>query len=442
MRILGVGDHCDLGDMYLRLLAEGHALRVLAREHEEQGTMRGMLPHVTDYGAALDWVRAAGDQGLVLFETAHDGLAQDALRREGFSVIGGSALGDRLENERSFGQAALCAAGLRTIPTHAFQDFAEAIAFIARRPRRYVFKLDGGDASSWRNFVGRAADGRDVAALLANQKARLEAAGLVRASFILMDHVEGVETGIGGYFDGRSFLKPACLDWEHKHFFPGGLGELTGEMGTLVSYRHSERLFAETLEKLTPQLRDGGYVGYVNLNTIINEDGIWPLELTCRFGYPGYAILSALQRDGWGDLFQRMRARAGEFRTRPGFALGVVLSVPPYPYRYGYAEIARGLPVVFAPELSAEQREHLHLAEVETRAGQLVTSGVIGYTMVATGVGENVDQAQARAYALAEQVYVPNLRYRNDIGESFRLRDRARLSAWGYLPSESARSEA
>lgn len=434
MRILGVGESCDLGDMYLRLIAEGHELRVFARAGEEHGTMHAMLPHVPDYRAQLDWVRAAGDEGLILFETAEHGEEQDALRRAGFFVIGGSAFGDRLENERAFGQAVLASAGLRTIPTHEFDDFERAIAFVQQRPRRYVFKLNGSGASSWRNFVGQAEDGRDLVALLATQRARLAKAGLLGTSFVLVDHVSGVETGIGAYFDGESFLAPACLDWEHKRFFPGDIGELTGEMGTLVTYRDSQRLFRDTLARLAPQLREGGYVGYINLNTIINGDGIWPLELTCRFGYPGYAILSALQSEGWSALFRALRARSAQFRTRAGYAVGVVLSVPPYPYRYGYDEISRGLPIVFADPLSREEQEHLHLGEVDEQDGQLITSGVIGYTLVATGVGESVARAQEQAYALARKVHVPNLRYRNDIGDQFRDHGQAALRAWGYLP--------
>lgn len=418
----------------MRLQRAGHEVKVFASALAEHGTMRGLVQHVPDYRAELDWVRAAGEEGYIVFETAEHGAEQDALRRDGFFVIGGSALGDRLENERAFGQSALRAAGLRHIETHGFDDFDQALELVRRRPRRYVFKLDGSDASSWRNYVGQSPDGADVIALLSSQRARLARAGLGGARFVLMDHVEGVETGIGAYFDGQAFLQPACVDWEHKRFFAGDLGELTGEMGTLVSYDHSERLFQHTLAGLAPLLRDSGYVGYINLNTIINEDGIWPLELTARFGYPGYAILDALQCDGWPGLFRALRRREGRFATRPGYALGVVLSVPPYPYRYGYAEISRGLPVVVAPGLSQEERLGLHWGEVELCAGQLVTSGVIGYTAVVTGAGDTVEQAQRRAYALARQVFVPNLRYRNDIGAAFLAHGRQRLRQLGYLP--------
>lgn len=422
--------------MYLRMMAEGHQVRVYSEDFAEHGTMGGLVERVEDYRRELDWVRQAGpDGGLILFETAEHGQEQDALRRDGFFVVGGSAWGDRLENERAFGQAVLAELGLKTVPAREFHDFDVAIAFMQQRPRRYAFKLNGSDTSSWRNYVGQAADGSDMIALLRTQSARLARADIRDSSFILMDFVEGVETGIGAYFDGERFLLPACIDFEHKRFFPGDLGELTGEMGTLVSYQGSQRLFELTLLKLMPQLREGGYVGYVNLNTIINEEGIWPLELTCRFGYPGFAILDALQPDGWSTLFQAMRHHQPRFHVRPGFAVGVVLCVPPYPYRYGYAEISRGLPVVFDAQLTARERDGFHLGEVALQDGQLVTSGVIGYTMVATGVGATVEQAQREAYTLAKRVYVPNMRYRNDIGAHFIGEGRRRLEAMGHLNS-------
>src|SRR3954464_8373758 len=123
VRILGVGDSCDLGDMYLRLSARGHEVRVYAAEIAEHRVMQGMLTFVDDWRSELDWVRAAGRDGLILFESADRGVLQDELRADGFSVIGGSAFGDRLEGDRAFGQRVLADAGLRIAATHTFTSF-------------------------------------------------------------------------------------------------------------------------------------------------------------------------------------------------------------------------------------------------------------------------------------------------------------------------------
>lgn len=418
--------------MYLRLVDEGHDVRVYIADFATLGVMEGLLQRVDDWRAELEWIREARGEGVIVFEDAEHGALQDALRRDGFQVIGGSAFGDRLENDRGFGQSVLAELGLSTIEAHRFHRVGDAIDFIRERPARYVFKLDGGQWSSWRNYVGQAEDGGDMIALLLGQERRLAAAqthGDAPLSFLLMRYVHGVEVGVGAYFNGERFLEPACLDWEHKRFCVGDLGELTGEMGTLVTYEASQHLFARTLAKLAPRLRDGGYVGYININTIINTDGIWPLELTCRFGYPGFAILSALQPHGWGDLLQAMldRSRSG-FAFTTGFALGVVLTVPPFPYRYGYDEISKGLPILFDPTI--DQR-CLSFSEVAFQLGQLVTSGSTGHLMVATGTGHTAEEAQAHAYAIARKVFVPNLRYRTDIGDAFIARDQQVLRELG-----------
>ena len=434
MRILGVGDDCDLGDMYLRLGAAGHQVRVFSQDLAEHGVMEGMLDHVTSWRDQLSWVREAGSEGVIVFETVHHGEEQDRLRAEGFQVIGGSALGDRLECDRAFGQRVLADVGMSTARAHAFSDFDAAIDFVREHPARWVFKLNSTLASAWRNYVGQLQDGSDVIAVLRGQPARLAALGVSDTSFMLMEYLQGVETGVGAYFNGEHFLEPACLDWEHKRFFPGDLGELTGEMGTLVTYDDSQTLFALTLARLAPVLRESGYVGYINLNTIINERGIWPLELTCRFGYPGFAILDTLQPHGWAALFSSMLRRSEtRLPTMRGYALGVVLTVPPFPYRQGYAELSRGLPIAFDPAMRSQQRDQLHLGEVALADGQLVTSGSVGYLMVATGVGATVEAAQHSAYEAARMVAVPNLRYRNDIGADFLAHGRSRLRALGLL---------
>jgi phosphoribosylamine--glycine ligase len=178
------------------------------------------------------------------------------------------------------------------------------------------------------------------------------------------------------------------------------------------------------------------------LNTIVNENGIWPLELTSRFGYPGFAICGALHDEGWDVLFQRMVARERiDFATHAGFAVGVVLTVPPFPQTDRYDEISKGLPILFRGLLSDEDQHNLHFSEVEMQDGQLLTSGEMGYLMVATGRGNTPEKARERAYGLARRVVVPNLRYRADIGRRFIATECQLLRQWGMWPDEDLNHE-
>jgi phosphoribosylamine--glycine ligase len=246
MRFLGIGDTCDLGALYMRLLADGHEVKVSVAEPLAQGTMAGLVEHTQNWEAELDWIKAK--DGIILFEDVAKarGSLQDDLRADGFNVVGGSAYGDRLENDRAYAQRVLKDIGLPTCRVDEFDSIAGAHEFLDRYPGRYVLKFNGPNFSSNDNYVGRLPDGKDVRAVLA---ANLSEPQQAPFSFVLMEHATGIEMGVGAYFDGEKFLGRACLDWEHKRFFPGNLGELTGEMGTIATFDRSQRFFDRTLAR-------------------------------------------------------------------------------------------------------------------------------------------------------------------------------------------------
>jgi phosphoribosylamine--glycine ligase len=281
------------------------------------------------------------------------------------------------------------------------------------------------DDNAHATFIGAHPEGADLAFTLR----RYSKAGQV----LLMERLLGVEVGIGGYFDGHQFLMPACIDFEHKRFFPGDLGEMTGEMGTLASFEGAERLFEATLGRVAPLLARAGHVGYVNLNLIVNERGAFPLEFTCRFGNPGFAILAAMQSDGWGDLLSRMAAgKGGRFQTVPGWAVAVVLTVPPFPHTVEAAP-EEDLPVFFHIDPDEAERPFYHYVDMRREQGQLLGRRRSGHLMIVTGTGLNVEAAQVAAYSRASNVIAPELRWRNDIGERFLHEDNATLARLGWL---------
>jgi phosphoribosylamine--glycine ligase len=463
VRILGLSQRLYLGDIHLALKREGHDVRVFASDPPALRAFGGLLDTIDDWQAGLDWV---GRDGVVLVEGVRQGAAQDALRARGHRVVGGSAYGDRLENDRDFGQATLRDAGLPIAQSRAFDTPADALAWLGAHPGRYVLKHDDGAHPT---FVGEHATGADLAFQL-----RRAPPGRV----LLMPRLDGVEVGVGAYFDGRAFLRPACIDFEHKRFFPAELGEMTGEMGTLASFEHAEPLFAHTLDRMAPAFRAAGHVGYVNLNLIVNEQGAWPLEFTCRIGNPGFAVLAALQPAGWGDLLARMAGGLSApppphppatpssapalsstpappsalapspgpaaFPTRPGWSVAIVLTVPPFPGVAPAALPEDDPPVFFhrdpfsLPDPGGAELLHHHFVDMRRdRHGeeQLRVHRRSGHAMIVTGVGATVRAAQDAARARARNVVIPELRWRADIGDRFAAGEAARLASLGWLPA-------
>ncbi|QXQ04969.1 hypothetical protein KX816_11770 [Sphingosinicellaceae bacterium] len=424
MRFLAVTETCDLVSLYMRLVGDGHEVRVHVSDPGASGTGAGLFDRVTDWRAQLNWIREAGDEGIIIFEAVSEGFGalQDELRLDGFNVVGGSAEGDRLENDRAYAQAVLGTLGFPIGHTWEFHDFGAADAFLADNPGRYVLKFSGPDFASSDNYIGQLNNGRDVRAVLAARQGA--------ATFILMAFIEGVEIGVGAWFDGDNFLMPACIDWEHKRFFAGDMGELTGEMGTVATFEGTQHFFDLTLAKVAEHFRGHAHVGWINLNCIVNAAGIWPLEFTCRFGYPGFAVLEPLQVTRWAEIFRAMVIGAPALETRPGFSLGVVLTTPPFPYTRKQVPEPVGLPVL----IDATERANLHYGEVGLDAGgALVTSGLYGWTMVVTGTGATVIEARDDAYARVRGVVIPNMRYRLDIGQRLIDRDLATLKSLGLF---------
>ena len=80
MRFLGIGDYCDLSSLYVRLLEEGHEVKVCISQRPLPGHTRRPCAHVHDWRDELSWLREAGDRGHRPFRE-HRGAARHAAGR-------------------------------------------------------------------------------------------------------------------------------------------------------------------------------------------------------------------------------------------------------------------------------------------------------------------------------------------------------------------------
>jgi phosphoribosylamine--glycine ligase len=79
--------------------------------------------------------------------------------------------------------------------------------------------------------------------------------------FQLQRRMIGVEVAVGVFFNGKNFIYPININFEHKKLFPGDIGPPTGEMGTSMFWSRPNHLFSQTLLKMEPKLAEEGYVG-------------------------------------------------------------------------------------------------------------------------------------------------------------------------------------
>src|SRR6185295_7425158 len=212
-----------------------------------------------------------------------------------------------------------------------FATFEEALKFVRKTPDRYVVKPSGkAQNDKVLSFVGREEDGKDVVAILERYKKGW--ATKVR-SLQIQKFLSGVEVAVGGYFNGQDFIMPVCINFEHKRLFAGEIGPSTGEMGTAMFWTGPNKLYRETLEKMKTRLAEANYVGYFDINCIATARGVYPLEITPRFGYPTVSIQMEGVQNPWNEfLYALATKKPYTIKTQRGFQVGVVIALPPWPF--------------------------------------------------------------------------------------------------------------
>ncbi|MBI5076830.1 phosphoribosylamine--glycine ligase [Candidatus Falkowbacteria bacterium] len=412
-------------DIAWQVLKEGHEAKYFIENDDEKDIGDGFVAKTDDWKAEVDWADI-----IVFDDVLGHGAQAEKLRASGKLVIGGTAYTDKLEDDRAFGQEELKKVGIPIIPYENFDSFDVAIEFVKKNPAKYVIKPSG-EAQNIKLFlfVGEEEDGKDVIQVLEAYK---KVAKKEIKIFQLQKKVSGVEVAVGAFFNGAQFIYPINVNFEHKKLFPGNIGPSTGEMGTSMFWSEPSRLFNQTLLKMEPKLKEEKYVGYIDLNCIVNNNGIYPLEFTARFGYPTISI----QQDGISMpisefLFELAAGTLTKFKTKSGFQIGVRIVHPPFPYGADIKILKqhRREAVVFFKKPSLDG---VHIEDVKLIDGEWVLTGTSGVSLIVVGAGQTMKQAQHQVYSRIQNILIPDMYYRTDIGDRW-FEDSDKLHNWGYL---------
>ncbi len=411
------------GDLAWQVKKEGNEVKIFIASESDKDVYDGFLEKVNKWEEFVDWA------DVVVFDDVGFGKIADSLRNKGKLVVGGSEYTDKLEEDRQFGQGEMKNAGMTVLPHWDFTDFDAAISFIKSNPGRYVFKPSGTIPSDSKGilFLGQEEDGKDIIEVLEQNKF-LWAKKINK--FQLQKMAVGVEVAAGAFFNGEDFIYPININFEHKRLFPGDIGPYTGEMGTLMFWSETTEIFKTTLLKLKEKLKNSGYIGYIDINSIANAKGIYPLEITSRFGYPTISIQIEGVAAPWGEFFYGLaRKEKMDLKVKRGFQIGVVVAVPPFPYDdQKESFVYKDLSILF----KKQDMEGVHLGDVKIFNDVWSVAGESGYVMVITGSGSTVEEARKQVYSRLKNINLQNMYYRTDIGIKW-FTDSDKLHTWGYL---------
>lgn len=430
MRLLIIDPQGAALDFALRAAKAEHKVKLFVRQTEKTKHIgRGFVDVVEDFHPWMNWAdlifHADNTKYLREFET---------LRLMGVPIVGASPETADWELDRHKGQSILKSVGVPVPACQEFNDYDDAIAYVKKENRRFVSKPSG-DADKALSYVAKTP--ADMVYMLE----RWKKLGKLKSPFILQDFIPGCEMAVGGWFGPGGFNAGWCENFEFKKLMDGDMGVSTGEQGTVLRYVRRSKLARLVLEPLIDALEKERYVGYIDVNCIIDDKGNpWPLEFTMRPGWPTFNIQQRLHT---GDPVEwLMRLAMGKDARNillDQIAIGVVLSVPDYPYSHLTRKEVVGSPIYGMTEGMWERVHPCEMMMGEApvdRNGAIVTEPVPvtagDYVLVASAVGMTVYEAKQKAYRTLKRLTVPNSpMYRTDIGDRL-AKQLPEIQAMGY----------
>jgi phosphoribosylamine---glycine ligase len=385
---------------------------------------KGIVPRLVDYDLIqsryLDWADL-----IFLSDNAHYTDMLEPHRQRGLPIFGPSPEASDLELNRRIGQEAMQEAGLKTIPGIAFDNYDEAIKFIAENPT-YLVSKPSGEADKALSYV--ADDAASLTYMFERWKKNEKYVSDARKfGFIIQEKVTGCEIAVGGWFGPGGWSKWIYSNIEFKRLMNGDLGPNTGEQGTLSMYVSKSKLFDLALKPMTSQLEALSYVGFIDISGMVTASGdFYPFEFTCRPGWPTFYNQTATHEGDPAQWMVDLLQGVDTLQVKENVAcISIVVAIPDYPYSKYTAKLVNGIPVY-----NATDREHVHLCEVMldddvpvqvgdsiVRMPGYVTCG--DYVCVVTGCGDTITSARRSAYAAVKKIKMPaDPFYRTDIGRA------------------------
>lgn len=345
------------------------------------------------------------------------GLA-DALREDGYRVVGPSAAAARLEGSKAFAKDfmkrhAIPSASHRTFSR---EEYDAATAYLEDQGAPIVIKASGLAAGKGAIVCETESEARQAIDLVLRDETFREAGDHV----VIEEYMRGEEVSIFAVTDGTDYvlLSPAQ---DHKRLGEGDTGPNTGGMGAyapapVATEALVNRVKKEVIEPTLEGMASEGspYSGFLYCGLMITEDGPRVVEFNCRLGDPEAQVVLPLLENDLVEVFDAIvdhRVRDLKLQIRDGACGCVVLAAEGYPGTYRKGAVISGLDQV----KKQDDVVVFHAGTQFDEDGRVITGG--GRVLGVTALGENLKTALSKAYGAVETIHFDGMQFRRDIGQ-------------------------
>ena len=340
----------------------------------------------------------------------------DRLTVEGIRVFGPTRAAAEIESSKSFAKQLMRDAGVATADAQAFDDAAEAKAYVERLEHAPVIKADG--LAAGKGVI--VCDTTDEALAAIDLAMGQRAFGDAGARVLVEERMRGPETSAHAFTDGVT-VRHMPFSCDYKRALDGDAGPNTGGMGVYsppgwLAPAVATQIERDVAERTVQAMFDAGrpYRGVIYPGMMVTDDGPRVVEFNCRFGDPEAEVLLPRLRS---DLLDICRAVADNSLAGIGVewsddaTVGVVMASAGYPGAY-----ETGFPISGVDDVDSD-------VQVFMAGAQLVSGGTEDETLVTAGgrvlcvvaSGETVAEARERAYDNVRRIHFEGAHYRTDI---------------------------
>jgi len=337
---------------------------------------------------------------------------------EGLKIFGPRRDLALLEGSKAFAKEVMRKYNIPTADFRIFENPDLAKKYLRKRGAPVVIKADGLAAGKG-VVVAKDIDQAIAAVDMMMVDKKLGTAG---EKIVIEDCLEGEEVSILVITDGDTVI-PLVSSQDHKPAYDNDKGPNSGGMG---AYAPAPIVDEETLNRIKDQIavpliegfkKEGSpYTGILYIGLMIKNDLPFVLEFNVRFGDPETQVILPKLKSDLADLISKsVNNKLSEVKLEwdSRVCLCVVLASGGYPGAYEAGKEIKGLETLVGLDDGFVFHAGTKLVGGQPDSG-FITNG--GRVLNVTAFGQDIKEAQNKAYKIIENISFEKMHFRRDIG--------------------------